>query len=218
MTLQRFLDYSDTYAPAIVLIILAMQPLKRWHSEGLFLYIYVYLAVLVFGVSNYMANLDRNNLFLYYSFLLFEMVFLGRFISASVYNPVKRRLIWILVLLYSLFLVIYILFFASIKQFDNLSLYIACLVQMFICFLYFLNLIDEEQTFSIKQNISFFVVSGFFVYASICSVAFYFYPLVNDPLSNQKDQLWLVQDIALILKYSLITLGLLWHTDTRESI
>lgn len=208
MNTQLLLDYSDTYAPAAVLLLCAFLGIGPWSRNAWVLLLYVSTAFVVFGFSNLLADRKINNLFLYHFFILFEVVVTGWFVLLHLSSEKKKQLIVLLSFLFCVYSTINSISNEQIHLFNKQAYAVGFLLSCFYCLLFYFDLVDSEQLIDVNKSFSFWAVTGFFIYASVSTLVFYFYSVLSGR-TGFENLLWSIQDIALLVKYCLISIGLI---------
>jgi hypothetical protein len=203
--LELFWRYSDTVAPFLVLLVLL--PRYRQLPGGGLLVLYLLTATLFAAYSNYLADRAINNMYLYHSFSLLEAVFMLLLLNR--YAKMDGRALWITLIFYALFWVVNVAFWEPLTQFNSNSATVLNLLTAFFCFRYFLSLIKTNDILYFQRLPSFWVVSGLLFYCIVAILALSSYKY-KDWFSEMDLKInWRIQLVANIIKYILITIGVL---------
>ncbi len=208
MNIQLILDYSDTYAPGITLV---MYVWRRSYvpKKFNFLYSYFIIALLTFAYSNYLAEKKCYNLFLYHFFIVFDFYAYSFLVFHILESNKKRRYIIYGACFFLVFLIFDYTFWENLSRINRIGFVTSGLLLSLYSILFFIELIESDLPIDIKSNFSFWLVAGFFVYATSCFFVFYFYDQGYFKSQKIKNILWLIQDVALIIKYTFIVKALL---------
>ncbi len=209
MTLVDFIHYSDTYAPAGVLLLCF---LKRNSLPKLsFLFIgYLFVSIITFGSSNWLAATKTNNLFLYHFYTAFNFYFFYLYIFIPVGNK-SRIILTIFSIFFTIFLITNYFLWEPLDAFNTNSSIVSFLLLIFFSVIYFLNLIESNVVIEIKRNFSFWIVTGVLFYSSTCTFVYFFYKYDKNINATLDDFLWLIQDVATIIKFILFSFGIIWY-------
>lgn len=202
---ELFWMYSDAVAPLLVLLVLL--PRYRQVPGGGLLALYLLLSTLFAGYSNYLADHGKNNMYLYHIFGLLEAGFLLLLLTR--YTKMDRRALVLTLSFYLLFWVVNIWLWEPLTMFPSNSATVLNLITAFFCFRYFLLLIKTNEILYFQRLPSFWVVSGllFYCIVAIFAVSSYKYKEWFTDLDLQLN--WRIQLVANIIKYTLITIGVL---------
>ena len=202
---ELFWRYGDTVAPLLVLLVLI--PRYRQVPGSSLLAPYLLCATLFAAYSNYLADRGINNMYLYHIFSLLEAAFMLLLLNR--YTKMDRRVLWITLSFYVLFWVVNVTFWELTTEFNSNSATVFNLLTAFFCFRYFLSLIKTNEILYFQRLPSFWVVSGLLFYCIVAILALSSYKY-KDWFTVWDLQLnWRFQLVASIIKYILITIGVL---------
>jgi len=156
--------YSDTFMPLICFLILV--GVKQLHRQEKLLLVYFVGCVILFGVSNLMADRGRNNMFLYHLFSLFEILIV-LFYAIYLFND-KRVHVFLrtAMVVYIIYWVVNIWLWEPLDQFNSNSASIACLVILIVCGLFFLSLSAKKELLYFQKLPQFWVGTAFLFYCA----------------------------------------------------
>lgn len=202
---ELFWRYSDTVVPALVLLVLL--PRYKWVTGGRLLALYLLTTVVFAGYSNYLADRDIHNMYLYHVLSLLEAGFLLLLLDR--YAKLDRRVLVLTLSFYALFWVVNVVLWEPLSQFNSNSATVLNLLTAFFCFRYFLMLVNTDEILHFQRLPSFWVVSGLLFYCIVAILAISSYKY-SDWFSKWDLQLnWRIQLVANLIKYILITIGVL---------
>lgn len=207
---EALIAYADTYGSIIPLVVLSIVFHKRKVPKTLLpLVFYLFISVIVFGFSNYLADRKINNLFLYNIFSAIELALILYFFHGIIKNPKIRKWILPVILLYLILLTGNLIFLEKINSFNSNALAIEFLFLIIFCFSYYYELSSSEEVIVFLKTPYFWMVSGFFIYFSTCILVFVLYKYAA--IQNRKFILdfWEFQVIMYLIKNILIAKGLL---------
>ena len=208
-----FWDYCDTVFPFLVLLLLL--PRFRQVQGGLLMVLYLAVTVGLMGYSNYLADRTTNNMYLYHLYSLLEAVFL--LLLLNKFSGMDRRVLWLTLSFYILFWIANVTLWESLLNFNSNTAAVLNLLTAFFCFRYFLLLIKTNEILYFQKLPSFWIVSGllFYCIVSILVVSSYKY---KDWFSEWDLHLnWRIQQVANIVKYLLISIGILCSSSRQIS-
>lgn len=202
---ELFWMYSDTVAPFLVLLVLL--PRYRQVPGGGLLLLYLLLSTLFAAYSNYLADHGQNNMYLYHLFSLLEAGLLLLLLTR--YTKMDRRALVLTLSFYLLFWLVNVWLWEPLTMFPSNSGTVLNLITAFFCFRYFLSLIKTNDILYFQRLPSFWIVSGllFYCIVAIFAVSSYKYKDWFTDLDLQLN--WRIQLVANIIKYILITIGVL---------
>jgi len=204
---MKLWDYSDTIMPMIC--ILLMLPVSRLVRRADFALLFTYLVftVVIKGYSNFLADRGANNLYLYHAYTLLEIILVIPYLSLL--NRGIERITLVLTGSYILFFIIDVILWEPLHLFNSYSSSAASLLIAFFCFRYLKELASNDQVMYFQRMPSFWIVSGFLFLSvtGILVLATYKNPALFG--EEIKTKVWYVQQAADIIKYILISIGIL---------
>lgn len=215
--LDKLLEYADTYGSAIPLVTILLVFNKRKYPPYLIPLIwYFLLSILLFGYSNYLADRSINNIFLYNLFCPAELILLTWFFHSANPNKVST---WVPLGIIGIFISMYtynLLYLESMKSFFSNMMAIEYLTIIFFCFYYYYQFSLRGEVIDFMKTPLFWIVSGFFLYFSLCIMVVVFYRYAA--IQNREFVLnfWLIQVAMYLLKNLLITKGVLCFRSIQK--
>lgn len=195
--------FADTVMPAFAFI---SGILLRIHFHRPFGWILIYLAIssLVFGFSNYLADRNFNNLFIYNSFGVVENIFIGLFIIASLTGKRSKGLVSIIISFNLLIFLIKACFDSSyLEKYSSLIMLSTALGQL-MCVIFFAFKIFQAELLSDLEFQVFWTVGAIYVF-HIGALALEFgYWRFSGQGNESTKYIWYSYDILLILKFAII--------------
>ena len=202
---ELFWRYSDTVAPLLVLLVVL--PRYRQLPGGGLLVSYLLAATLFAAYSNYLADHNYNNMYLYHIFSLLEAACLLLLLNR--YSKMDRRALWLTLSFYALFWIVNVWLWEPLDSYNSNSSTVLSLITAFFCFRYFLVLVNTDEILRFQRLPSFWIVSGLLFYCIVAILALSSYKY-KDWFSEWDLQIsWRIQLVAQIIKYILITIGVL---------
>lgn len=208
MDIQLFLDYSDSYSPASALLIYYYYK-KHLPVRYHYVYVYLFASAVVFTISNLLADRHIQNLFIYHFYTVFDFLSFSFLIQKDLKKTINKKLLSAGVFLFLAFLFVNYTLWENFNKLNRNAFVVSGFLISFYCMLFFLDLINSDDPIDLTKDFSFWFFIGFFIYASTCFFVFYFYDQEYFETQKTKNLLWLIQDIALVIKYFLITKALL---------
>lgn len=111
-------------------------------------------------LGSYWGSIGKNNVILYDFFSTFEFCFYLWIIGLIVNNTRVKKIIRITILLYIIAATTNILFIQKMKTFHTITYSLGCLLIVFFCIYYFLELFRIPQSVKLKNNPAFWICSG----------------------------------------------------------
>jgi hypothetical protein len=202
-----FWAYADTYGAAIPLAaFFAHRSLSR---EKKVIAFYLLVSVIIFGLSNYLADRGINNSILYHAFSVIELgLILYYFKVIGTEFLVKLKIVPIFISFLGL-AIINILFFEDLKTWNSNTFFIEFLIIVSLCFVYFFRLVSSEKIEYCHKISSFWIVTAFFIYHSLTLPIVVFYGVASADYAEFILEFWKVQIVLFLIKNFFILIGLL---------
>ncbi|OLY90787.1 hypothetical protein SAMN05444008_12315 [Cnuella takakiae] len=197
-------DYSDTLFPLAVLLLLL--PCKQMPGRQL-LSAYLVFTILVMGYTNYLADKQTNNLPYYHLYSLGELLLLGPLLYG--FGAANRRLRLSLLTGYVLFWLVNIIWLEPPKVFNSYSATLLSFVFSFLCFRYFLHLVQSDQILSFQKQPGFYLASGVLFYAIVTILVISSYKHKSWFSTDDLYMIWSIQQVANIIKYLFFSTAIL---------
>lgn len=151
--------------PLISLLILLLKLQKlRWQEWVLLGYFIG--CVIIFGLTNYLADRHRNNLSLYHSFSLFEIIMVFLYARSFFAGKKVHTLLLATVILYCIYWVVNIWVWEPLTQFNSNSASISCLLIFIVCGMFFLSLSARKELLYFQKLPQFWVATAFLIYCA----------------------------------------------------
>lgn len=213
--MYNWLFYSDTYMPLLALVTY----LLLWNKIGkkeLILFYYLALNVVLFYITNVMAQKGIHNVFLYHFYSLTEMAIISFYILRGLLGK-SLKLVISLVAGYFILWILNILFLEPLTQFNSNSLTLTNFLLLLLAMYYMLELSKKDEILYFQRLPTFWIVSGFLVGCAISTlsiVAYRFFTLQGR--KSEGELAWVIVAVAIIIKFALITIGLLCYKRPRH--
>ncbi len=199
-----FLDFfSDTIMPAAALFAGIMVKIYEYKPSTWILF-YLALNSLIFGFSNYLANQNVNNIFIYNSFGVIENLIIGTLIL-SLINEKKLKITIKILLIFNLIFFLLKVFFDPhfFSRYSALIMLSSSFGQL-ICTVYFISKIFQEEIFSDIETTFSLIIGAFFIF-NIGALALEFgYWQYSGRGYHNTNFIWAMYDILLLLKHAII--------------
>ncbi len=207
----NLLLYSDTYMPLITLFIYA-GIWKSINRQELVILIYCIFNVIVFALSNILAEKHIHNMPLYHISSLAEIWIISFYILKKITGKNFSPAFFIVNIIYTGFFICNIIFWEDLTVFNSNSAGVTSIVILFLCMYYLLKLSKSDEILYFQKLPSFWIISGFLIYNAVSllvllSYKYFTYVSTN----NEADHLWFVLSVAIIVKFALISTGLLCY-------
>lgn len=217
MQMEKLLLFSDTYMPFIALIVYLTQWKHIGKKEQPML-VYIIFNLVIYGLSNILWLQKINNLFLYHTGSLVELWVVTYYILSRSGGKNWRIAFYTIGAAYTVFSVLNVLFLEDITLFNSNSAVVASLAILFVCMYYMLNLSKSNDILYFQKLPMFWQVSGFLIYSAVSILVLLSYRyFVSLNMIKDGNNLWYVLDGAIILKFALISIGLLCHRKQRPA-
>lgn len=218
MKLVHILGFvAELFMPAMVLLLVyIMRPEKDKQLRLVIIYTACCLAIYTVTVI-FSLNKVRN-LYIYHFFSLFEFAILGYYLLGLIQKRQNTPLFYISITAYFILWVVNIIFFEPLTSFNCNTAGIACLLLLLMCMFHLLSLSKGEEILYFQNLPSFWIVSGIMVYAALSLLVYlsYTYYIITEKKDEGND-LWNIASVATIIKFALISVGLLCYKRKQPS-
>lgn len=197
--------------PFITLVIY-LSSAKDVRKQHLFILVYLVFNFVLFGITDVLALNSIHNMPFYHLFSVLDVWFLSYYLLEKITGK-KFSLAFILTgCVFTLFCIIDISFWEDITVFNSNSAGVANLIILFLCMSYLLKLSKSDEILYFQRLPAFWIVSGLLIYnaLSILVVLSYKY-FVYFQMHAQSATMWYVLSAGNIVKFALISIGLLCH-------
>ena len=212
--LKRLLQLSDTFMPLLAL--LAYAPvIKKIRGSLLIIPLYLFVTFSIMFLSNYLADRNINNSYLYHAYSLIELAFFSAFIRKLTNDT--NLVIKLMLPVYTVFWLINLLFFEHYLQYNSNSSGVAYVLLIVYALYFFLFLSRSDEILTFQRSPSFWIVSGFLFYAvmNVLITTIYKYTIIMSP--EDKILVFNFSYVSNIIKFILITIGVLWYRQKYRS-
>ncbi len=196
---------SDTILPLIAFFILASGYKKLTAGFKIFFY-YVCFTVLIFIISNVLADKKINNLFLYHIYTPVYFLFVAVFLRQSFLSTINKFIIYTLSSMVFLTAVINVLYFEDLKNMNMNSEIICNFLILGLCFLSLALSIKKAESINLIRYRHFLLLFGVFIHAVSSIVVNAYFKYKNYQGKELSNILWSFQNNILIAKYCIFIL------------
>lgn len=217
--LEQLTDLIIKYASVPVLLVTGYAVfLYRQLGKELRVFTYfLFLAGIVELVSKIFWFQSINNLPLLHVYVAGGFVLQAWFYNSVLKGFINPRIIWIVVILFTVFTIINSLFFQSIYTFNSYAVTVqAILILILSLSTYFLLLNDivKQERVSLLKSLN-WINSGMFIYYASSLLIFYFSDLIFTHYSNFANKyLWSIHTLFLIIMNVCFFIGL-WKRPAK---
>lgn len=197
---------ADTILPFISAIILSSS-YKRLTAAFKIMCYYIWVIVIIFSVTNILADYRINNLFLYHYFTLVNVFFVSMFLYKSFLIKIKPAIFILINTAIIIGCIVNLVFFESIMTLDMNMVIVSNFIILCLCFVSFMNAIKENDLIRLIKPSHFLFLFGIFIYA-VSSIAIYsYFKYKNYQGKELSNSLWFFHDNVLIIKYVIFILA-----------
>lgn len=201
---QFLIDWSEVWAPMLALIIICIcfkQP--SFTKRLLIIYLIVALALNIpidikFNFKAHMPSWFQNNNWLYNTHSILRTYLFGYFFLQHRYL-IKSVLLKTLLIIYTVFVIIDILFIESILNFSSRIFSAESLLMLTCCIFYFLKLIKDDDAKQAKKEPAVWVAVGLFIYEAATFFIFLFFTILMEMTPNFATDIWTIHNIAYVI-------------------
>ncbi|HXL57441.1 MAG TPA: hypothetical protein VN958_14355 [Chitinophagaceae bacterium] len=214
MDWKFFIGLSDVYMPLLTLILFIAIKKHIPAKENLLL-AYLLLNVITFGVTDIMVAYKIHNSVIYHFYSLLELCILIPYLKSFLpKNKLSKTGIEIIIL-YFIFWMLNIFLWESLDTFNSYGASVSNLIILIFCLSNMLQLAKSDEVLYFQRSPAFWIISGFLFSSAINIMVFVSYKYYT---LNKVDgrMIWLISSFATIIKFVLISAGLLWY-KTRQS-
>ena len=209
--LLRLLDFADTYMPFLILLIF-LSVWKLMPRRELLLFAYLVISFVIFGITIIMGVTHHNNMALYHFFSLVELILMVYYFL-DIMDWRKKRLVFFLIsTVYFIFWLLNLIYWEPLNMFNSNSAGLANLIILALCMSYMLVLSKSDEILYFQRLPSFWIAGAFLVY---CAVSFLvilaFKYFLENNLMQEAIDIWYIQNIANIVKFTMIAIGILCY-------
>ncbi len=161
---------------------------------------YLFITVVLFAISNYLADRTVNNLFLYHLYTLITFSAVSYFLFIQKLGAFLNKLIVATFVTVVIYTILNTLYFEPLNVFDSNAIMLTSFFTIVYSIAYFILILRNDQNPTRNRTHTFWAISGFFIYASGTFLIFYFFKYSNQFFKSLANQFWQVQNIILIFK------------------
>lgn len=191
--------FSDTLFPFFTLCVMLFN-FKKLPGDMKIIFWYLFITVVLFLISNYLADRTVNNLFLYHLYTLVTFTAVSCFLYIQKLDVLLNKLIKINYAIVFIFIILNSVYFEPLTVFDSNAIMLTGFFTIVYSIAYFILILRNDQNLTRTRTHTFWAISGFFIYASGTFLIFYFFKYSNQFFKSLASQFWQVQNIILIFK------------------
>jgi hypothetical protein len=216
--LMQLFRSDDFYMPMLTLFVyfLANKSIKN-NERVLYLYLLINIS---FGlITNIMGFYQVNNLALYHFYTLFEQWFLSYYLLVKIIKINDTRVYWLINFGFTLFWIFNVFALEPLNSFNSNTSVISSLIILLLCLYYIFELSKSDDILYFQKLPSFWIVSGILFYSALSTLIFAVYKYyVLQNLVAEGIQIWSLMHFTIVIKYILISVGLLCYKKRTSSI
>jgi hypothetical protein len=205
---------SDVYMPLLTLILFIA--IKKYipERENL-LFAYLLLNVITFTITDIMSTFKINNSVIYHFYSLLELIVVIPYLKSFLHSTKISKTGIELIALYFIFWILNIFLWESFDTFNSYGAAASNLIILISCLYNMLQLAKRDEVLYFQRSPAFWIISGFLFSSAINIMVFISYKYYTLNKIDGK-MIWLISSFATIIKFVLISVGLLWY-KTRQS-
>ena len=209
--LLRLLDFADTYMPLLILLIFISQ-WKYMPRQELLLFAYLIFSFVLFGITIVTGLTHRNNMALYHLFSLVELVMMVYYFLHIIGWKKQNLLFYVISVPYFIFWLINLIYWEHLKMFNSNSAALANIILVVLCMSYMLTLSKSDEILYFQKLPAFWIAGAFLVYGAVSFlVILAFKYFLQNNLMQEAIDIWYIQNIANIIKFTMIAVGILCY-------
>lgn len=211
------LIYADFYMPVITLIICLFLWKDVAKNEPV-IFLYCLVNTVLFSIADTLAHRHTNNMLFYHFDSLIELWLVSFFILRKITGKSFSTAFWAINLVYTFFFIVNVLFLEPLKVFNSNSAGLSSLIILFLSMYYLLALSKSDDILNFQRLPSFWIISGFLIYNAVSILVLLSYKyFLYIHLPKDGDNLWGVLSVAIIVKFALISTGVLCHRKRQTT-
>jgi len=174
--------------------------------------IYFIFNIVAYATSNILLVKGIHNMPIYHIGSLGDLLLISYYILSKTGKQNWQRTFFIINIAYTLFFIINIIFWENLSVFNSNSSVVASLITLCLCMYYLLNLSKSDEILYFQRLPLFWIASGLLIYSAVSMLVLMSYKyFVSMSMFKEGNHLWYVLDGAIIVKFALISIGLLCH-------
>jgi len=213
----KVLIYSDFYMPTLALIV-CMALWKQIRKSEWVIFLYCLLNTLIFSTADILTLRHTHNTPLFHVNSLIELWLLSFYILKKVTGKSFSLIFWVISIGYTGFFIFNVLALEPFSVFNSNSAGLESLILLFLSMYYLLALSKSDEILHFQALPSFWIISGFLIYNAVSILvllSYKYFTYINLPKDG--DNLWGVLSVAIIVKFVLISTGLLCHKKRQTT-
>ena len=202
----------------VVALIVYVASWKSIRKKELDMLVYIIFNVLLFSIADILSFNGIHNMPFFHLNSLFEAWFLSYYIIKKITGKKFSGTFWITGAVYTCFFIINVLFLEDIEVFNSNSAGVSSLLILFLSMYYLLSLSKSNEILYFQRLPSFWIVSGMLIYNAVSVLVLLSYKYFSyENMNHYADNIWFVLSAAIIVKFALISIGLLCHRKQQAT-
>ncbi len=180
-------------------------------KEGI-IFIYCLVNTLLFSFSDALSLQRLNNLPFYHISSLLELWIVSYYLLKIITGKNWSYIFWVVNIAYLCFFIFNVTFLEKWTVFNSNTAVTTSLIILFLSMYYLLKLSKSDEILYFQKLPSFWFASAFLIYNAVSILVLLSYKyFLNEKMFGQGNSLWFVLSVANIVKFALISTGLLCH-------
>lgn len=211
------LIYSDFYMPFITSII-CIGLWKYVIKNERTIFLYCIFNTILFTSADILSLKGSNNMLFYHINSLTELWIISFYVLRKITGKNFSAIFWIINSAYTIFFILNVTFWENWSVFNSNSAGLSSLIILFLCMYYLLKLSNTDEILYFQRLPSFWIISGFLIYNAVSILVLLSYKyFTHIHMPNEANNLWFVLSAAIIVKFALISTGLLCHRKRQTT-
>lgn len=182
------------------------------------IFLYCLLNALLFSSADVLALRHTNNMPFYHINSLIELWLVSFYILKKVTGKRFSIIFWAINIGYTGFFIFNIFVLEPLSVFNSNSAGLESLILLFLSMYYLLALSKSDEILHFQALPAFWIISGFLIYNAVSILVLLSYKYFTYiKLPKDGDNLWGVLSVAIIVKFVLISTGLLCHKKRQTT-
>ena len=203
--------------PTLALIV-CMALWKQILKSEWVIFLYCLLNTLLFSTADILSIRHTNNMPFYHINSLIELWLISFYILKKVTGKNFSTIFWGINIAYTAFFIFNVFALEPPTVFNSNSAGLESLILLFLSMYYLLALSKSDEILHFQVLPSFWIISGFLIYNAVSILvllSYKYFTYINLPKDG--DNLWGVLSVAIIVKFVLISTGLLCHKKRQTT-
>ena len=202
----------------VISLIICIGLWKQTLKNDRVIFLYCFLSTILFSIADILSYRHTNNMVFYHLNSLVELWLVSFYVLKKITGKNFSMPFWVINLAFAVFFIFNVFFLEPLKVFNSNSAGLSSLIILFLSMYYLLALSKSDDILNFQTLPSFWIISGFLIYNAVSILVLLSYKyFLYIHLPKEGDNLWGVLSVAIIVKFALISIGLLCHRKRQAT-